>query len=84
MTQLLDWVEQFEADSQQSNDAVAFSVVLGDLNFDNCSPGEGRARSGEGAGPGGGAPAHGAAASLQRTHPSKSIRFLATSETPVG
>ncbi|XP_006879487.1 PREDICTED: sphingomyelin phosphodiesterase 3-like [Elephantulus edwardii] len=34
---LLDWVEQFEADSRQGDETVAFSVLLGDLNFDNCS-----------------------------------------------
>ncbi|XP_011373174.1 sphingomyelin phosphodiesterase 3 isoform X1 [Pteropus vampyrus] len=37
MTLLLDWVEHFEAESCQSDEAVAFSVLLGDLNFDNCS-----------------------------------------------
>uniref|UniRef100_A0A8C6FS64 sphingomyelin phosphodiesterase n=1 Tax=Moschus moschiferus TaxID=68415 RepID=A0A8C6FS64_MOSMO len=37
LTVLLDWAEQFEAESRQSNEAVAFSVLLGDLNFDNCS-----------------------------------------------
>ncbi|XP_058421121.1 sphingomyelin phosphodiesterase 5-like isoform X3 [Diceros bicornis minor] len=38
LTLLLDWAEQFEAESRQGDDAVAFSVLLGDLNFDNCSP----------------------------------------------
>ncbi|XP_007516131.3 sphingomyelin phosphodiesterase 5 [Erinaceus europaeus] len=38
MTQLLEWVKQFEAESRQSDEEVAFSVFLGDLNFDNCSP----------------------------------------------
>ncbi|XP_059730316.1 sphingomyelin phosphodiesterase 5 isoform X1 [Bos taurus] len=37
LTVLLDWAEQFEAESRQSDEAVAFSVLLGDLNFDNCS-----------------------------------------------
>ncbi|KAM7075233.1 sphingomyelin phosphodiesterase 5-like isoform 1-T2 [Molossus nigricans] len=37
LTLLLDWAEQFEAESRHSDDAVAFSVLLGDLNFDNCS-----------------------------------------------
>ncbi|XP_077614255.1 sphingomyelin phosphodiesterase 5-like, partial [Crocuta crocuta] len=37
LTLLLDWIEQFEAESRQSGEAVAFSVLLGDLNFDNCS-----------------------------------------------
>ncbi|KAL6081295.1 hypothetical protein STEG23_037576 [Scotinomys teguina] len=39
MTRLLEWVEEFEAESRQSGEAVAFSVLLGDLNFDNCSQG---------------------------------------------
>ncbi|XP_019290723.1 sphingomyelin phosphodiesterase 5-like [Panthera pardus] len=37
LTLLLDWIEQFEAESRESGEAVAFSVLLGDLNFDNCS-----------------------------------------------
>uniref|UniRef100_A0A8C0SCU6 sphingomyelin phosphodiesterase n=1 Tax=Canis lupus familiaris TaxID=9615 RepID=A0A8C0SCU6_CANLF len=37
LTLLLDWIERFEAESRQSGEAVAFSVLLGDLNFDNCS-----------------------------------------------
>lgn len=40
LTLLLDWTEQFEAESQ-SDETVAFSVLLGDLNFDNCSLGQG-------------------------------------------
>uniref|UniRef100_A0A7N5JDL1 sphingomyelin phosphodiesterase n=1 Tax=Ailuropoda melanoleuca TaxID=9646 RepID=A0A7N5JDL1_AILME len=36
LTVLLDWIEQFEGESRQSGEAVAFSVLLGDLNFDNC------------------------------------------------
>ncbi|XP_006830939.1 PREDICTED: sphingomyelin phosphodiesterase 3-like [Chrysochloris asiatica] len=40
LTLLLDWAEQFEAESRQSGDVVAFSVLLGDLNFDNCSQGD--------------------------------------------
>lgn len=39
LTVLLDWAGQFEAESRQSDEAVAFSVLLGDLNFDNCSLG---------------------------------------------
>ncbi|KAM9198349.1 sphingomyelin phosphodiesterase 5-like [Dugong dugon] len=39
---LLDWAEQFEAESRQDGEAVAFSVLLGDLNFDNCSRGDAR------------------------------------------
>ncbi|XP_007954308.1 sphingomyelin phosphodiesterase 5 [Orycteropus afer afer] len=34
---LLGWAEEFEADSRRGGDAAAFSVLLGDLNFDNCS-----------------------------------------------
>ncbi|EGV92724.1 sphingomyelin phosphodiesterase 5 [Cricetulus griseus] len=37
LTLLLEWVEEFEAESRQSDEAVAFSVLLGDLNFDNSS-----------------------------------------------
>lgn len=48
LTLLLDWIEQFEAESRESGEAVAFSVLLGDLNFDNCSSGEGRLRRGGG------------------------------------
>lgn len=40
MTLLLEWVEEFEAESRHSGEAVAFSVLLGDLNFDNSSRGE--------------------------------------------
>ncbi|XP_059021479.1 sphingomyelin phosphodiesterase 5-like isoform X3 [Mustela lutreola] len=39
LTLLLDWIQQFEAQSRPGGDAVAFSVLLGDLNFDNCSLG---------------------------------------------
>ncbi|XP_008569922.1 PREDICTED: sphingomyelin phosphodiesterase 3 [Galeopterus variegatus] len=39
LTLLLDWAEQFEAESRHTGEAVAFSVLLGDLNFDNCSRG---------------------------------------------
>ncbi|XP_074059208.1 sphingomyelin phosphodiesterase 5-like isoform X2 [Macrotis lagotis] len=39
---LLGWAEQFEAQSDKEDDAVAFSVLMGDLNFDNCSPGMGQ------------------------------------------
>lgn len=48
LTVLLDWIEQFEAESRQSGEAVAFSVLLGDLNFDNCCLGEGQAAKGRG------------------------------------
>lgn len=46
LTLLLDWIQQFEAQSRPGGDAVAFSVLLGDLNFDNCSLGEGEAAGG--------------------------------------
>ncbi|KAM9094989.1 sphingomyelin phosphodiesterase 5 [Sarcophilus harrisii] len=39
---LLGWAEQFEAQSDKNDDAVAFSVLMGDLNFDNCSPDDAR------------------------------------------
>ncbi|XP_049710085.1 sphingomyelin phosphodiesterase 5-like isoform X1 [Elephas maximus indicus] len=39
---LLDWAEQFETESRQGGEEVAFSVLLGDLNFDNCSQGDSR------------------------------------------
>lgn len=44
---LLQWGSEFRQSSSQSpegekvlEDLVAFNVVLGDLNFDNCSSGE--------------------------------------------
>ncbi|XP_062935370.1 sphingomyelin phosphodiesterase 5-like [Cynocephalus volans] len=40
LTLLLDWAEQFEAESRHTGEAVAFSVLLGDFNFDNCSLGD--------------------------------------------
>ncbi|XP_070248633.1 sphingomyelin phosphodiesterase 5-like isoform X4 [Myotis yumanensis] len=64
LTQLLNWAEQFEAESRPSDETVAFSVLLGDLNFDNCCRSEGRPRRG-GAGRGRG-PAHRARAFLRR------------------
>lgn len=63
LTLLLGWIEQFEAESRQSGEAVAFSVLLGDLNFDNCSLGEGLRRRGGAGRPG---PAHQAPASPRR------------------
>lgn len=53
LTLLLDWAEQFEAESRHTDEVVAFSVLLGDLNFDNCSLSEGRLQRG-GAGRAGG------------------------------
>lgn len=46
LTLLLNWAEQFEAESSSSDETVAFSVLLGDLNFDNCCLSEGRPRRG--------------------------------------
>uniref|UniRef100_A0A9L0RJK1 sphingomyelin phosphodiesterase n=1 Tax=Equus caballus TaxID=9796 RepID=A0A9L0RJK1_HORSE len=63
LTLLLDWAEQFEAESRQSDEAVAFSVLLGDLNFDNCSPGKRRLLQSVAARPG---PAHPAPVFLPR------------------
>ncbi|KAG8515434.1 Sphingomyelin phosphodiesterase 3 [Galemys pyrenaicus] len=40
LTALLDWAEQFEAASGHGDEVVAFSVLLGDLNFDSFSPGD--------------------------------------------
>lgn len=37
LTLLLDWAELSEVKSRQSDEAVAFSVRLGDHNFDNCA-----------------------------------------------
>lgn len=79
LTLLLDWAEQFEAESRQSDEAVAFSVLLGDLNFDNCSLGERRLQRG-GAGRRG--PAHRAPAFLQTTRRSRSTSYSTASRTP--
>lgn len=46
LTLLLDWAEQFAAESRQSDKAVAFSMLLGDLNFDNCLLGDRRLQRG--------------------------------------
>ncbi|XP_066873958.1 sphingomyelin phosphodiesterase 5-like [Kogia breviceps] len=37
LTLLLDWAELSEVESRPSDEAVAFSVLLGALNFDDCS-----------------------------------------------
>ncbi|XP_054564214.1 sphingomyelin phosphodiesterase 5 isoform X2 [Eptesicus fuscus] len=42
LTLLLNWAEQFEAESRSSDETVAFSVLLGDLNFDNCCQNDAR------------------------------------------
>ncbi|KAM6033037.1 sphingomyelin phosphodiesterase 5-like [Chlamydotis macqueenii] len=36
----LRWLQLFREEQEQRGDAVAFDVVCGDLNFDNCSPGD--------------------------------------------
>ncbi|XP_068180699.1 sphingomyelin phosphodiesterase 5 isoform X2 [Antennarius striatus] len=33
-----DWIGNFQAVNQQPNEDVAFDVLCGDFNFDNCSP----------------------------------------------
>lgn len=79
MTLLLDWLEHFEAESRQSDEAVAFSVLLGDLNFDNCSLGEERLQRGGPERPG---PAHQALPSLQTKRRSRSTSSSVASATP--
>ncbi|XP_073418299.1 sphingomyelin phosphodiesterase 5-like isoform X1 [Dendrobates tinctorius] len=37
MSLLLQWVSDFQAENSQEGDLVAFDVLCGDLNFDNCS-----------------------------------------------
>nr|XP_033793559.1 sphingomyelin phosphodiesterase 3-like isoform X1 [Geotrypetes seraphini]XP_033793564.1 sphingomyelin phosphodiesterase 3-like isoform X1 [Geotrypetes seraphini]XP_033793569.1 sphingomyelin phosphodiesterase 3-like isoform X1 [Geotrypetes seraphini] len=34
---LIQWITQFQETNSQSSDIVAFDVLCGDLNFDNCS-----------------------------------------------
>ncbi|KAM9235904.1 sphingomyelin phosphodiesterase 5-like [Leptosomus discolor] len=36
----LRWLRQFREAEEQHGDVVAFDVLCGDLNFDNCSPGD--------------------------------------------
>uniref|UniRef100_A0A672TJD4 sphingomyelin phosphodiesterase n=1 Tax=Strigops habroptila TaxID=2489341 RepID=A0A672TJD4_STRHB len=38
LTLALRWLQQFQQEQEQSGDVVAFDVLCGDLNFDNCSP----------------------------------------------
>ncbi|KAM6125759.1 sphingomyelin phosphodiesterase 5-like [Pterocles gutturalis] len=40
VTLVLGWLRQFRAAQEQHGDVVAFDVLCGDLNFDNCSPGD--------------------------------------------
>ncbi|XP_044132379.1 sphingomyelin phosphodiesterase 5-like [Bufo gargarizans] len=37
MSLLLQWVSDFQAENTQDGELVAFDVLCGDLNFDNCS-----------------------------------------------
>lgn len=83
LTLLLGWAEQFEAESRHNDEAVAFSVLLGDLNFDNCSLGEGRLRPG-GAGRVAWPRPPSAGLSSQTTHRSRSTSSSAASRTPAG
>lgn len=34
------WIEDFQTANKKSDEDVAFDVLCGDFNFDNCSPGE--------------------------------------------
>lgn len=36
---VIKWIGDFQAASRQPNEEVAFDVLCGDFNFDNCSPG---------------------------------------------
>ncbi|KAM6141760.1 sphingomyelin phosphodiesterase 5-like [Phoenicopterus ruber ruber] len=36
----LRWLQLFREEQEQRGDVVAFDVLCGDLNFDNCSPGD--------------------------------------------
>ncbi|KAM6350466.1 sphingomyelin phosphodiesterase 5-like [Podargus strigoides] len=40
MTLALQWLQEFRETREQRGDVVAFDVLAGDLNFDNCSPGD--------------------------------------------
>ena len=91
LTVLLDWAEQFEAESRQSDEAVAFSVLLGDLNFDNCSLGKTARPPQPRARPRAHTHTHTLiythtpkVASPQTTSRSRSIGFSAASGTPAG
>lgn len=83
MTQLLEWVKQFEAESHQSDEEVAFSVFLGDLNFDNCSPGKAHLPLVRKLGRRWGF-THRTPSTPQSMHWNKSTRFSVTFETPAG
>lgn len=36
---VIKWIGDFQAASRQPDEEVAFDVLCGDFNFDNCSPG---------------------------------------------
>ncbi|KAM9573704.1 sphingomyelin phosphodiesterase 5-like [Guaruba guarouba] len=40
LTLALRWLQQFQQERERSGDVVAFDVLCGDLNFDNCSRGD--------------------------------------------
>uniref|UniRef100_A0A8C3UIC9 sphingomyelin phosphodiesterase n=1 Tax=Catharus ustulatus TaxID=91951 RepID=A0A8C3UIC9_CATUS len=40
LTNILDWLRKFRQDVEKNGDLVAFNVLCGDLNFDNCSRGD--------------------------------------------
>lgn len=39
MNMVTKWISEFQAASGRSDEDVAFDVLCGDFNFDNCSPG---------------------------------------------
>lgn len=36
---VIKWIGEFQASTRQPDEEVAFDVLCGDFNFDNCSPG---------------------------------------------
>lgn len=36
---VIKWIGEFQAANRQPDEEVAFDVLCGDFNFDNCSPG---------------------------------------------
>ncbi|KAM4707745.1 sphingomyelin phosphodiesterase 5-like [Discoglossus pictus] len=38
MSMLLQWVSDFQSENHEVGDIVAFDILCGDFNFDNCSP----------------------------------------------
>lgn len=36
---VIKWIGEFQAANKQPGEEVAFDVLCGDFNFDNCSPG---------------------------------------------